>query len=526
MSSTDDTRSDLGGAYTETMDKATQTKADESQQLQSKQFADARGGAISPPYPPAQLAKLIEVNTTHAKCGFSKARNVAGFGLEIVPHSEIDNPDESQREIAEEFWFGGDSTWQVGPMESELATAADVLEMAWADYEFIGWLSIEALTSMDGTPTGLSYIPAPSIRKRKDAPGFVHLKGGDLRYFGAFGDRYIGEDESRNDRVFVDTETGESGPAVSGEVANEIVFKRNHTPFVDDYGTPDAIPCIPNIEGDQEARAFNIEFFQNSAVPKLAIIVEGGTLSDQSRSDIRALFHDKLKNENHRTAILEVNELLEQTAADYMNVDDREDPKIRVEPLTVGLDEDASFLEYHSHNEHEILKAHEVPPIEAGTIESGAFSTDAEAQRKGYQETVIQPKQEAFAELLYETIHAALGVTDYTIRFKSRGVDTRMMDAEVADMKVRTGRLSGTMTVDEARQIQELEPLGPPVGEMLLAELQQSTGGGGGGGGGSIEETLESMIDERVEEAREDLRRDIRTESRIHSQTQSASTDD
>lgn len=506
---TDSPGSDLGGAYTEAMSKATQTKAEESQQLHDETFDEAQGGAIRPPYPPSQLAKLIEINTTHAKAGFSKARNVAGYGLEIVPHPEVDEPDESQREIAEEFWFGSDSTWQVGPMESERATHADVLEMAWADYEFIGWFSVECLTSMDGTPTGLAYIPAPTIRKRDDAPGFVQVKNGKLRYFGAFGDRY---GDGRSDRTFVNANTGASGPSVDGTVANEIIWKRNHTPFIEHYGTPDALPAIPNIHGDQEAREFNIDFFQNSTVPKLAITVEGGTLTKQSRTDIENLFKEKLKNENHRTAILEVDELVNENPGAFADGEGGSQPSINIEPITVGLDEDASFLDYHAHNEHEILKAHEVPPIEAGTIESGAFSTDAEAQRKSYVETTIQPKQESFSQLLYETVHDALGVTDYTVRFKTKGVDTRLTDAEIARTRIQASQ--GMMTVNEARQELGLEPLDGPVGEMLVAEV----GGMGGpaGGGGGIGAAIEELVDDRVEEASEQLRRDTVTEARAN----------
>jgi PBSX family phage portal protein len=520
---TDDTTTDdstgpgqLKGAYSETISKATTAKAEESQQLQEKQFADAQGGAISPPYPPAKLAKLIEVNTTHAKAGFSKARNVAGFGIELVPHPEVDDPDESQRDIAEEFWFSGESDWQIGPMDSERATPADVLEMAWADYEFIGWLSVEVLTALDGTPTGLAYIPAPTVRKRKDAPGFVQVRNGDLRYFGSFGDRYIGEDESAADRQFVGAETGAVGPSVDTP-ANELLFKRNHSPFVDHYGTPDIIPAIPNIEGDESAREFNIDFFDGNAVPRLAIIVEGGELTEKARQDIHRLFKDKLKNHDHRTAILEVEKLLDSKVSDFATGDGGDNPRIRLEPLTVGVDEDASFLEYHDWNEHEILKAHDVPPVVAGTVESGAFSTDAEQQRKQFLDTVIKPKQEGFSELLYETVHDALGVTDYTISFRTRGVDTRLSDAEVARTRIQAAQ--GMMTVNEARSELGLNPLDGPAGEMLMAEVG-GMGAPGAGGGGGVGEQIEELVDERVEEARDDLRQDVRTESRITSDLQ------
>lgn len=492
---------DTPGAYTE-LYKSTVSKAEESQQLTDTKLADARGGAISPPYPPHELAKLIELNTTHAKCGFSKARNVAGFGFEIVPHPEVENPNESERATAEDFWFGGDSTWQVGPTESELATAADVAEMAWADLEFIGWFAVEVLSTTDGTPVGLAYIPAPTIRKRKDAPGFVQVVDEDLRYFGSFGDRYA---DGRDNRVFVDSETGEFGPSIDGPVANEILFKRNHTPFLEHYGTPDALPAIPNIMGDKAASEFNIDFFESSAVPRLAIVVEGGSLTEGSREDIRKILHG-MKDEDHRTAILEVEELLDDPS--QINLDDGADSaNIRIEPLTVGLEEDASFLDYHDFNEHEILKAHEVPPIEAGTIESGSFSTDAQAQRKSYVETTIQPKQNALSELLYETIHSALGVSDYTIRFHTKGIDTRLTDAEILQTQVQAS--GGVMKVDEVRERLDLEPLGPPAGEMLLAEL------GGSGPMGGVGSSIQEEIDSRVEETRDDLRSDVVTEQRI-----------
>lgn len=498
MSSVTDT-SNLSGAYSEMMHTTTATKADQSQQLASKQFAEAMGGAISPPYPPHKLAELIEINTTHAKCGFSKARNVAGYGLEIVPHPEVETPDESQRAIAEDFWFGEESTWQVGPSESERATPADVGEMAWADYEFIGWFALECLTATDGTPLGLAYIPAPTIRKRKNAPGYVQHINDDLRYFGEFGDRY---GDGRTDRMFVDAETGDYGPSVDGPVANEIIFKRNHTPFLEHYGTPDVVPAIPNIMGDKAASEFNIDFFEHNTVPRMALIVEGGELTEQARSDIHQVLHG-MKDGDHRTAILEVQKLLDSPG--QINFDgDRDDLRIRVEPLTVGIDEDASFLEYHAHNEHELLKVHEVPPIEAGTIESGSFSTDAQAQRRSYIETTIHPKQEAFAALLYETIHSALGVTDYTIEFNTRGVDTRLTDAEILKTQVEASK--GVMTVDEVRERLALDPLGPPVGELLLAEL------GGASRTGGIGEHVEEMVDEQVEQARDDLHRDLRTE--------------
>jgi len=479
------------GAYSEakyrSITKDVAAKAEETQQLDEKYKERIRGGAIQPPFYPPQMARLLEINTTHAKCCFSKSRNTAGYGLDVVPHPDVDDPDDAQRQVAEDFWHGGDSTWQVGPESSERATPADVLEMAWTDYEAIGWLSVEMLTATDGTPTGLAHVPAMTIRRRRDEPGYVQLRRNRLQYFGNAGDRYEGReatitggddptvqysnDGSQATPTFVDSETGESATSVATP-ANELIFKRNHSPLYTHYGAPDIVPAIPTVQGDDAAREFNIDFFENNAVPRMAVIVEGGELTEGARKDIHDLLHG-MKEEDHRTIVLEAEKLLEETGQISMD-DDADDLKIRVEPLTVGINEDASFQDFRDRNEHEILKTHDVPPIEAGQIKSGAFSTDAEAQRKGYIETVIQPKQEAFAQLLYETVHAALGVTDYTVEFQTRGVDSRLTDANVAQTRISASR--GSMKVNEAREELGLAPLeDEELGERLLADIEDSS---------------------------------------------------
>lgn len=483
-----------GGRYKQISDSIA-SKAEESQQLDDRHRGKIRGSIIQPPFDPAIMAELMELNITHAKSVFSKARNVGGYGLEIVKHPDVEEPDETQKEVARNFWFGSDSKWQVGPIGSERSTPADVLEMAWIDYEGIGWLSIEILTTMDGMPMGLSYVPAMTVRLRKDKPGYAQLKRGRVQYFGAAGDRYQGltpeivsdgdavtvryeVSEDAGDRVLVDSETGDAGESVDNP-ANELIFKRNHSPLYTNYGAPDIAPGISTVRADDEAESYNIDFFENDGVPRMAIVVEGGQLTQGARTDIQNLIHG-MKDQPHRTIILEAEKLLE-SKQDSFNLDgDEDDLRIRLEPLTIGNTEDASFDNFRDRNEHEILKAHEVPPIEAGAIKSGAFSTDAEAQRKGYIETVIRPKQEAFEQLIYETVHAALGVTDWTIRLKNRGIDTRLSDAQVANARISASQ--GAMTINEARHELDMGPLTDvdgtpdPRGDMLLAELGNAAG--------------------------------------------------
>lgn len=499
------------GVYSE-ITKSVTEKSAETQQLQEERVAETRGGARRPPFNPVKMAELLEHNETHAKCVHAKSRYVAGFGINIIPHPEADDPDPDgeQYERVWDFWFGDDSNWQVGPMKSERATATDVLQTAWTDYEAIGWLSIEILTQTDGTPTGLAYVPAHTVRKRKDERGFVQLLEDKERYFGVAGDRYPSEDEGNSDRVFVDAENGNVGNSVSNP-ANELIFKRNHSPLYPHYGAPDIIPAVKTIRGDVAAQEYNIDFFEHDGVPRMAIIVKGAELTEKGREEMRSLIEDN-QEDNHRTAFIETEKIVQND--DYLNLADgadRSDVEIRIESLTVGIDEDASFLEFRDRNEHDILKVHDVPPVIAGVVKSGAFSTDAQEQRKEFAEETIQPKQHDYAETIYELVHKqGLDAPDWTIEFELAKPDTKLRDIEIAGQRIQAAQ--GLITVNELREELGWEPFPDDHvygGQTLVAEVV------GGGPGGGIGEQIQQLVEERTNELLEEYQSDLETEHLI-----------
>ncbi|QBJ01189.1 portal protein [Natrialba phage PhiCh1] len=500
------------GLYSD-ITKSVTEKSAETQQLQEERASRTRGGARRPPFNPVKMAELLEHNETHAKCVHAKSRYVAGFGINIIPHPEAEDPDRDgeQYERVWDFWFGDDSNWQVGPVESERATATNVLQTAWTDYEAIGWLTIEILTQTDGTPTGLAYVPGHTIRKRMDERGFVQLLEEKEKYFGVAGDRYQTNGNGDLDPVFVDADDGSTGTSVSNP-ANELIFKRNHSPLYPHYGAPDIIPAVKTIRGDSAAQDYNIDFFENDGVPRIAIIVKGAELTEKGREEMRNLIEDN-NEDNHRTAFIETEKIVQNE--DYLNLADgadRSDVEIRLEPLTVGIDEEASFLEFRGRNEHDILKVHDVPPVIAGVVESGAFSTDAEEQRKEFAEETIQPKQHDFGELLYELVHKqGLDAPDWTIEFELAKPDTKLQDVEIASQRVQA--MQGLLTVNELRDEFGFEPFPEEHvygGETLVAEV---TGGSGPGGG--IGDQIEQLVEDRADEIIDSYQADLETEQLI-----------
>jgi hypothetical protein len=157
-----------------------------------------------PRYDPNQMALLSERSETRAACIQAKAQGTAGYGFEVVPHGEADDPSDETRKIVTDFWFGQDSTFQLGP-DRQPATAKEVHVHAREDYEDIGWLALEVLAAEDAKPTGLAHVPAHTVRRRKGAPGYVQLDSAGMAdtYFGAAGARY------GDDKTFADADTGE-----------------------------------------------------------------------------------------------------------------------------------------------------------------------------------------------------------------------------------------------------------------------------------------------------------------------------
>lgn len=460
---------------------ATTEKAESSQQADTD---DHHGPEwYRPPYPPEQLAALMERSEAHAACVTSKARNVCGYGLNAAPADGNDQESPPGEDTVRDFWHGLDTTFQLGP-DRQPATAPEVLEHAWQDFESIGYLVLELLVnSSTGEPTGLAHIPAHTIRKLKDQRGYVQLDDGiEVGYFGEAGDRY---DNADGEQWFINAETGTVG-GTTGEVggpeqvANELIVIRNYSALAPHYGTPDIVPALETLNGDLSARKWNAKVFENDTVPRMAVVVEGGELSDESWEQLQTKFQEiSLEENTHRGVLIEA-----QSAASA--VGDQQDVSIRLEPLTVGVDEDADFLEYRSQNRRDILRAHDVPPVIIGDTDSVNYA-NAQSQRVEFAQSTVRPKQERLSERIYQIVHVlGLGVDGWTIDFELRNGENDERQAEVARQRIEGSM--GALTINEAREELGKPPLTDgegnelPQGQQLLASLQQGAGAGGGGG--------------------------------------------
>lgn len=422
-----------------------------------------------PPYDPAKLVALLERSETHAACVHAKAKGVAGYGFDLEPHESVESDTEPPgRDRLEEFWRDGRFT--LGP-DKRPATADDVLENAWDDYESTGYLTLEILVnSATGEPTGLAHVPSHTIRRRKEAPGYVQVDDGSIpvQYFGAAGDRY-GENQT-----FVNGTNGEFGDNVAeaggvDNVANELLLVGNYSALAPHYGTPDIIPALPTLVGDISARKYQTKFFENDGVPRFSVIVEGGELSDRAFNELKETLENlRLEENSHRGMLIEAVDVVDSTTGEESDVN------IRIEPLTVGEQEEAGFIEYRQENEADIRKAHSVPPVILERTE-GVNYANAKSQRTSFAQSTIKPRQEKLASRLYQVLHVqAFEIPEWDIVFNLHGGQNREREADISQTRVEAG-VQGGMTVNEARAELGLDPIDGPVGDMLLSSLQNGS---------------------------------------------------
>lgn len=472
------------------------SKAEETTQLDERRIATDVGHGIQPPYNPETLAAFQELNETHQACIRKKSRYEVGYGFDIVPHSQATDPDPDgdEYEDVESFWRSPSSRWQIGPEGTAAATPEEVLELARQDYHGIGWAALEILVAGDGTPVGLAHVPATTIRVRKTTTttttsdgeekeviqsghGYVQVRQGRRRYYGEAGDRYRGQaDEDDRPPVFVDEETGDTANDarnLDNDPANELLFMPNPSPLSLYYGIPDWVAGMQTMAADQAAKEWNHDVFDNLGVPYYVVKVIGGTLTEDSKDELRELM-DNLKGSRYRTAVLEVEEF--NTKHDLTG-EDGSDLEIELDPIGAAEDLDMEFQSFRERNEHEVSKVHEVPPLLINVTSTSNRSNSKEQVRE-FAEDVVAPEQKKFEARLYKILHqTALGVSDWTIEFDLRGADRPEKNARVASQRVNAA--GQAVTVDEARDEAGFGPLPddhPVDGDTLLVNLDDSGG--------------------------------------------------
>ncbi|MCE5237311.1 phage portal protein [bacterium] len=416
----------------------------------SKQLPDspwheayARGEVVEPPYDLEALAALYETNSTHKACVDAKTINIVGLGYRFVPVGGEREADSGNLALLQHLFDNSNPEM----------TFTEVLRAVWTDVECLGNGYLELTRNSRGQIDGMYHVPGTTVRVLADRSGFVQVRDGRKRVFRNVG----GEPVAVGDRSHNSTQDGGDGgrgatasladhsgrgtsaaladhsgrgtsPRPTGDAGeqNEVLHFMKYTPQSSYYGVPDIIPAVSAVAGDKAAREYNIDFFSHNAVPRMAIIVEGGELSEGVVTQLKHFMESEIKGHGHKTLVLEV-------PGGGANV--------RLEKLTVGGCEDAAFLEYRRANRDEVLLVHRVPPSKVTVVENANLANSND-QDKTFREQVVRPEQRRIEYRLNRLVREQLGIGDWAFQFREMDLSEAREEAEVAAIYAGIGVLS------------------------------------------------------------------------------------
>jgi PBSX family phage portal protein len=356
---------------------------------------------VEPPYNMHYLSKVYEVSSPHHAAVDAKVSNIVGLGFDLIESEETkEKLEEIEDTDLEKLNF---LRRKISRARSRLHREIDdlnedesfteTMKKVLTDYDATGNGFLEVGRKVDGTVGYLGHIPSTNMRVRRNRDGFIQIVNNKIVFFRNYGD------------------TSTPDPLGDDPRPNEVIHFKKYTPTNNYYGVPDIIPALPALAGDEFASKFNLDYFENKAVPRYIIVVKGARLSDDSQRKLLEFFQTGLKGKNHRSLYIPL-------PADDGNTK----VEFKMEPVEAGV-QDSSFRNYRVENRDEILMAHRVPVTKV-SMASGISLAAARDADKNFREQVTKPTQEYFEKKINKIIR------EFTDMFKLKFNELSLTDED------------------------------------------------------------------------------------------------
>ena len=325
---------------------------------------------IEPPFNLDYLSKVYEISPYNYAAINAKVANIVGLGYDFVETrkaketlDEINSDAQLERARRKLNRLRQDlDAWLENCNEEE--TFVETLIKVYTDVEATGNGYLEVGRTTSGKIGYIGHIPAKTMRVRRLRDGFVQLLYGKAVFFRNFGD------------------TEMPNPIAGQEDRpNEIIHIKKYTPTNNYYGIPDIVAAINAMAGNEFAGKYNLDYFENKAVPRYIVTVKGAKLSAESERKLLEFFQVGLKGKNHRSLYIPLPA-------------DSPDSKVefKMEPVEADA-QDSSFNNYRKMKRDEILLAHRTPISKIGLPE-GVNLASARDSDKMFKEQVCRPAQD------------------------------------------------------------------------------------------------------------------------------------
>lgn len=330
---------------------------------------------VLPPYNLDYLAKLYELSVPHKAAVDAKMSNIVGLGYDFVPSAKANDivdrastADASQK-VQRKLTKAKNDLLELLDSFNEEDVFQEILQKVWKDYETTGNGYIEiAREETTGAIGYIGHVPSTTMRVRRRRDGFVQIIANKAVFFRNFGKT-------------------DPDPIGHDENPSEIIHIKKYSPSSTFYGVPDIVAAKQAVAGNDFAAKFNLDYFENKAVPRHVIILKGATINPRLAKNILEFFETGLKGKNHRSLFVPLPGDTPEKKVD-----------LKIEPVEAGI-QDSSFNNYRKENKNDILMAHRVPITKVSVADGVALAVARDAD-KTFKEQVCQPEQKIFEKKL------------------------------------------------------------------------------------------------------------------------------
>lgn len=469
----------------------------QQEQQSALEVLTSKGRTLAPPVPPSSLLRIWENSGALDQNVQAYVTNIDGLGFRLEPVFDFDHPEIKER-IRNALWAerDGENTDAELPSNEEVEEAfVEIKQRARLErvrlenflananpegsfvslrkamrqqLEIVGNAYWEVLRNKVGRPARFVLVQATGVRltaidetptevKDKVATGplgfaevvqhrffrrYVQVVGRETIWFKEYGDPRVVSRKSG--KVYKDEDDYKRNAEAGDKPATEMMHFKLSRPG-EAYGLPRWFGNLLAVLGSRAADEVNFDYFDNKAIPPLALLVSGGTLGNDSVSKIETYIRDNLKGRRnfHKILIIEAKPTEAQQLSGEGAV-----PRISFERLGEMQEGDALFQKYDERNTDKIGSSFRLPRLMRGDVRDFNRAT-AIASLRFAEEQVFEPERQDFDAMFNRKILPALDVSLW--RFRSNGHRTR--DPEVVVTLIDSLVRRGVLTPNEAREV-------------------------------------------------------------------------
>jgi PBSX family phage portal protein len=342
-----------------------------SKQLFPEQDASIAYGlfdVVVPPYNLDELAFFYENSYSNHAAIRAKVANIVGLGYSFIPTDRtierLELAEDEQQLMRAQRKIERAKAMMAEWLEemNDEDTFTHVLEKVYTDVESTGNGYIEIGRRVTGEIGYIGHIPATTIRVRRMRDGYIQIVNQRVVFFRNF-----------QDVSGVNTVTTDPRP-------NELVHIKRYSPKTTYYGVPDIVAAANAMVGDSLAGKYNVDYFENKAVPRYIVTLKGAKLSVDAEDKLFRFLQSGLRGQNHRTLYIPLPGDSVENKVEF-----------KMEPIENNVQE-GSFDKYRKANRDDVLMAHQVPFSKVGSSQ-GISIASALVSDRTFKEQVARPAQ-------------------------------------------------------------------------------------------------------------------------------------